>query len=105
MMGRRVMAEPLFYNFRFKDHVPTNHPPRAVDRLLDTGFVRKVMAPFRQSVVGRPAGYEDVNDADRLANHRDFGSAVVLSILASVLIHGYRLSKVHGWAEHMGNVS
>ena len=28
MMGKRVMAEPLFYTFRLEDHVPVDHPLR-----------------------------------------------------------------------------
>ena len=31
MMGKRVMAEPLFYTFRLEDRVPADHPLRAVD--------------------------------------------------------------------------
>ena len=54
MMGRRVMAEPLFYRFRIEDHVTENNLLRVVDQLLDTGFVRKVMAPF-YSPIGRPS--------------------------------------------------
>lgn len=52
MMGRRVMTEPLFYTFRLEDHVPTDHAWRAVDALLDTAFVRRVMAP-RYCAIGR----------------------------------------------------
>ena len=54
MMGRRVMAEPLFHNFRLEDHVPTDHVLRAVDQLLDTGFVRKVMTPY-YATMDRPS--------------------------------------------------
>src|ERR1700744_6055748 len=54
MMGRRVMAEPLFYRFRIEDHVPEDHLLRVVDQLLDTAFVRKIMAPF-YSTIGRPS--------------------------------------------------
>jgi transposase len=54
MMGRRVMAEPLFYNFRLEDHVPADHVLRGVDQLLDAGFVRKVMAPH-YATMGRPS--------------------------------------------------
>jgi hypothetical protein len=54
MMGQRVMAEPLFYRFRIEDHVPEDHLLRAVDQLLDTAFVRKVMAPY-YSAIGRPS--------------------------------------------------
>ena len=54
MMGRRVMAEPLFYTFRLDDHVPAAHPLRAVDALLDTAFIRRIMAPH-YSAIGRPS--------------------------------------------------
>ena len=54
MMGKRVMAEPLFYTFRLEDHVPADHPLRAVDTLLDTAFIRRVMAPH-YSAIGRPS--------------------------------------------------
>ncbi len=54
MMGRRMMAEPLFYTFRLEDHVPSDHPLRAVDMLLDTAFIRRVMAPH-YSAIGRPS--------------------------------------------------
>ena len=37
-----MMAEPLFHTFRLEDHVPDG---RAVDALLDTAFVRRVLAP------------------------------------------------------------
>ena len=51
MMGRRVMAEPLFYRFRIEDHVPEDHLLRVVDQLLDTAFVRKVIT-FAESARG-----------------------------------------------------
>jgi hypothetical protein len=35
----------LFYDFRFEDHVPADHALRAIDQLLDTALIRKVMAP------------------------------------------------------------
>src|SRR6185437_6486762 len=54
MMGRRVLAEPLFYTFRIEDHVPHDHKLRTVDQLLDTAFVRRIMAPH-YSVTGRPS--------------------------------------------------
>ena len=44
MKGKRVAAEPLFYTFRLEDHVPAGHPLRAVDTLLNTAFIRRVMA-------------------------------------------------------------
>jgi len=45
MMGKRVMAEPVFSTLRIDDHLPANHLLRAVDALLDTAFVRRIMAP------------------------------------------------------------
>jgi len=54
MMGKRVLAEPLFYTFRLEDHVPADYPLRAVDMLLDTAFIRRVMAPH-YSAIGRPS--------------------------------------------------
>jgi len=46
-MGKRVMAEPLFYTFRLEDHVPVDHPLRAVDVLLDTVSVAPAFSPDR----------------------------------------------------------
>jgi hypothetical protein len=54
MMGKRVMAEPVFSTVRIDDHLPANHLLRAVDALLDTPFVRRIMAPH-YSLVGRPS--------------------------------------------------
>ena len=54
MMGKRMMAEPLFYTFRLEDHVPADHSLRAIDALLDTAFIRRVMAPY-YSAIGRPS--------------------------------------------------
>ena len=54
MMGKRVMADPLFYTFRFEDHVPDDHALRAVDALLDTACIRCAMAPY-YSAIGRPS--------------------------------------------------
>jgi len=38
------------YRFRIEDHVPEDHLLRAVDQLLDTAFVRKVMAPYYSAI-------------------------------------------------------
>ncbi len=54
MMGKRVMAEPVFSTVRIDDHLPANHLLRAVDALLDTAFVRRIMAPH-YSLIGRPS--------------------------------------------------
>jgi len=40
MMGKRVMAEPVFSTVRINDYLPAGHLLRAVDALLDTAFVR-----------------------------------------------------------------
>jgi len=45
MMGGRVMAEPVFSTVRINDCLPAGHLLRAVDALLDTAFVRGIMAP------------------------------------------------------------
>ena len=45
MMGRRVMAEPLFYTFRLEDHVPGDHLLRAVDALLDRSTTTRSGVP------------------------------------------------------------
>jgi len=54
MMGKRVMAEPVFSTVRINDHLPAGHLLRAVDALLDTAFVRRIMAPH-YSLIGRPS--------------------------------------------------
>ena len=54
MMGRRVVAEPLFYTFRLEERVPANRPLRSVDALLNTSFVRRVVASY-YSAIGRPS--------------------------------------------------
>ena len=53
-MGKRVMAEPVFSTVRIDDHLPANHLLRAVDALLDTAFIRRIMAPH-YSLIGRPS--------------------------------------------------
>jgi len=52
MMGKRVMTEPVFSTVRIDDYLPANHLLRAVDALLDTAFVRHIMAPH-YSLIGR----------------------------------------------------
>jgi len=54
MMGKRVMAEPVFSTVRIDDYLPANHLLRAVDALLDTAFVRHILAPH-YSLIGRPS--------------------------------------------------
>jgi hypothetical protein len=53
MMGRRVIAELLFYTSRLEDHVPTDYPLLAVDTLLDTAFIQRVKCLPTDLVVGR----------------------------------------------------
>ena len=53
MMGKRVMAEPVFSTVRISDYLPANHLLRAVDALLDTAFIRRIMA-LHYSLIGRP---------------------------------------------------
>ena len=43
-MGRQALAEPLLHVFWLKDHIPADHSPEQVDKLLDLGFVREGMA-------------------------------------------------------------
>ena len=45
-MGERtVMQEALFYRFSIKDHVPTDHLLRAIDRFVDLGELREHLRP------------------------------------------------------------
>jgi len=69
MMGKRVMAEPLFYTFRLEDHVPVDHPLRAVDVLLDTAFIRRVMAPY-YSAIGHPSIDPELGRVDGFNQHQ-----------------------------------
>lgn len=54
MMGRQAASEELFYRFRLEDHVPTDHPLRKIDALLDFGALRPSFAEL-YSRVGRPS--------------------------------------------------
>ena len=40
MMGKRVMAEPVFSTVRNDDHLPAGHLLHMVDALLNAAFVR-----------------------------------------------------------------
>ncbi len=54
MMGRQGAPEPLFYEFRLDDHVPSDHLLRRVDHFLDFGSLRQEMASL-YSPMGRPS--------------------------------------------------
>jgi transposase len=55
MMGPRQEAQAaLFYEFSLEDHVPRDHPLRAIDRFVDLGCVRAHLAEF-YSHTGRPS--------------------------------------------------
>src|ERR1039457_1605557 len=54
MMGKQNAPEELFYRFRLEDHVPADHPLRALDAVLDFDRVRAVLANH-YSDIGRPS--------------------------------------------------
>lgn len=54
MMGKQNAPDELFYKFRLEDHVPTDHPLRALDAVLDFDRVRAVLADH-YSHTGRPS--------------------------------------------------
>jgi transposase len=54
MMGKQNAPEELFYRFRLEDHVPTNHPLRALDAVVSFDRVRTVLAEY-YSYTGRPS--------------------------------------------------
>ena len=55
MMGPRQVAQgALFYEFSIEGFVPQDHPVRGIDRFLDLGAVRPLLAPFYSSN-GRPS--------------------------------------------------
>ena len=55
MMGeQRDNQERLFYSFNLDEHVPADHPLRAIDRFLDLSDLRQHLAPF-YSHTGRPS--------------------------------------------------
>ena len=54
MMGRQEISEALFYEFRFEDHVPADHPLRKIDRLLDLSELRSGLQDL-YSHTGRPS--------------------------------------------------
>jgi transposase len=44
MMGHQSAQEELFYQFRFEDHIPSDHLLRQLDELLNFNRVRLVLA-------------------------------------------------------------
>ncbi len=55
MMGRRSgQQDQLFYEFHLDDVVPTEHPVRRIDAVLDLGGLHEELAPF-YSHTGRPS--------------------------------------------------
>lgn len=54
MMGKQRASEQLFYHFRLEDHVPIDHPLRAIDAVLNFARVRTVLAQY-YSHTGRPS--------------------------------------------------
>mgnify|MGYP001791480670 CR=1 FL=1 len=54
MMGRQIPGESLFYEFRLEDHVPTDHPLRKIDQLLDLTELRAGLQDL-YSHTGRPS--------------------------------------------------
>jgi transposase len=54
MMGRQNAPEELFYKFRLEDHVPADHPLRALDAVLSFENPRRVLAGH-YSHTGRPS--------------------------------------------------
>jgi len=54
MMGKQSAPEELFYRFRLEDHVPSDHPLRALDGVLRFEQARKVLAEY-YSQWGRPS--------------------------------------------------
>jgi hypothetical protein len=46
MMGQRQVDQAaLFYEFSLERHVPASHLLRSIDRSVDLGFHRPVLAP------------------------------------------------------------
>lgn len=55
MLGpRQEFQAALFYEFNLEDHVPEDHLLRSIDRFVDLGDMRKLLAPF-YSDIGRPS--------------------------------------------------
>jgi transposase len=54
MMGKQDAPEELFYRFRLEDHVPGDHPLRALDAVVSFERARTVLADY-YSHTGRPS--------------------------------------------------
>jgi transposase len=54
MMGRQDAREKLFYQFRLADHIPSDHPLRQLDAVLNFDRARMVLASH-YSPLGRPS--------------------------------------------------
>jgi transposase len=55
MMGeRRVRQEALFHGSSLEEHVPADHPLRAIDRFVESSEIRRQLEPF-YSAIGRPS--------------------------------------------------
>jgi len=54
MMGKQDAPEELFYRFRLEDHVPNDHPLRALDAVLDFSGAWALLAEH-YSHTGRPS--------------------------------------------------
>jgi transposase len=54
MMGKQSAPEEFFYRFRLEDHVPPDHPLRALNAMLNFERARKVLAEY-YSRRGRPS--------------------------------------------------
>ena len=54
MMGKQSAPEELLYRFQLEDHVPADHPLRALDAVLSFERVRTVLAKY-YSRKGRPS--------------------------------------------------
>jgi transposase len=54
MGGRQVAQGALFYKFSMEEHVPANHLLRSIERFVEFGDVRTLLAPFYSST-GRPS--------------------------------------------------
>jgi hypothetical protein len=53
MMGRQNAQEKLFFQFRLEDHIPSDHPLRQLDAVLNFDRARMVLAEHYSSL-GRP---------------------------------------------------
>jgi len=49
-MGRQNAPEKLFYQFRLEDHIPSDHPLRQLDAVLNFDHARMVLAEHYSSL-------------------------------------------------------